>query len=211
METRSQHWNQVYQARDEDAALTWFEAEPSVSRELILARSEPHDPVIDIGGGASRLVDVLIGEGYGAISVLDVSEEALQASRDRLGARAEHVTWIVADITEWTPPSAYAVWHDRAVFHFLTEPADRAAYVTAMTKALRPGGTAIISTFAEDGPEKCSGLPVVRYAPADLAETIDAIAPGVFRGINTRKFVHLTPKGSRQNFQVSVYEKLAPS
>jgi len=208
MQTRPEHWNEVYEAREE-TALTWFEAEPTLSLALIEACSGPGDAIIDIGGGASRLVDALVADGYRAVTVLDVSQAALRQSRNRLGLRADAVTWIEADIAQWRPENAYAVWHDRAVFHFLTEPADRAAYVAAMSAAVLPGGTAIIATFAEDGPERCSGLPVVRYAPADLAATIEALAPGVFEPLEAQRHEHATPKGARQMFQVSVFRKSA--
>jgi SAM-dependent methyltransferase len=203
---RIEHWNAVYGARQEQA-LTWFEAEPALSLELIAAHAQPGEAILDVGGGASRLVDALLDRGCERPAVLDVSQAALDASRARLGARAAKVDWIVADITRWRPDRSFGLWHDRAVFHFLTDPADRAAYVAAMTAALRPGGTAIVMTFAEDGPETCSGLPVVRYAPESLAAEIERLAPGAFRPIAARRHLHLTPKGNRQSFQASVFRR----
>jgi hypothetical protein len=117
------------------------------------------------------------------------------------------VGWIVADITEWTPARHYALWHDRAVFHFLTSSEDRAAYVGSLVGALRRGGHAVISTFAEDGPERCSGLPVVRYAPDGLVAELDTIAPGALRKVSDRRHVHLTPGGVEQRFQSTVLRR----
>lgn len=206
MSDRSRHWGKVYQARD-DADLTWHEGLPELSYELVTAHSGPNEVVIDIGGGTSRLVDALLKDDYNKVTVLDVSEAALALSQERLGARAEQVTWISTDITTWRPVATYDLWHDRAVFHFLTQPSDRAAYIAAMDIALAEGGTAIIATFAEDGPETCSGLPVMRYSPDALAETIETLAPGRFTSVESRRHMHVTPKGNRQSFQVSVFRK----
>lgn len=201
-----QHWDQVYGARSEDA-LTWFEATPAVSLELIREHLQPGEPFIDIGAGASRLVDALLDEGFGPLAVLDLSAAALAVSRQRFGPKADDVSWIEADITTWTPDRDYAVWHDRAVFHFLTGAEDRAGYARALAQALRPGGIAIIATFADDGPEMCSGLPVVRYSPEALAQELDRLLPGRFEKCDARRHMHITPKGNRQSFQYSVFRK----
>ncbi|MGG7644564.1 class I SAM-dependent methyltransferase [Rhodovulum sp. YNF3179] len=201
-----QHWDRVYDARDE-TALTWFEAAPTLSHDLVRRHVRPGDAILDVGGGASRLVDALLEDGLGPITVLDLSPGALAASRARLGPRAGSVTWIAADITGWTPPRRYALWHDRAVFHFLTAPSDRAAYVATMAAALTPGGTAIIATFAPDGPETCSGLPVCRYSPETLAAEIDTHAPGRFVPLGAARHLHRTPEGATQAFQVSWFRR----
>jgi len=201
-----EHWNDVYGARSEDA-LTWFEATPAVSLDLVREHLQPGEPFIDIGAGASRLVDVLLDEGFGPLTVLDLSAAALAVSRQRLGPRADAVQWIEADITTWQPERDYAVWHDRAVFHFLTGAEDRAGYARALSDALRPGGIAIIATFADDGPEMCSGLPVVRYSPEALAQELDRLLPGLFEMLEARRHMHITPKGNRQSFQYSVFRK----
>lgn len=208
MSDRSEHWNGVYESRDE-GALTWFEAEPTLSFELISKLAEPGNPVIDIGGGASRLVDLLVEAGYGPVTILDLSEAGMNVSRRRLGQRAERVTWIVADVTMWEPDHTYALWHDRAVFHFLTVEEDRRAYISTLLAALENGGKAVIMTFAEDGPEMCSGLPVMRYSSERLADALEVIAPGALRPVEERRHVHVTPKGNEQRFQVSVFERVS--
>ena len=208
MQEKQEHWENVYSARD-DVALTWFEKRPFLSLELIGKYARPGDAIIDVGGGASRLADNLLDAGLGPVSVLDISRSALEASRKRLGNKADRVEWIVADITNWTPNCRYRLWHDRAVFHFLTEHDDRAAYARVMHRALDPDGLAVIATFAEDGPEKCSGLPVARYSPDSLARTLEDLVPGGFHPIESRRHVHVTPKGNHQAFQFSVLRKKA--
>lgn len=203
------HWNHVYGARTE-TALTWFEATPTVSLDLLTRYLGPGQALIDVGGGASRLVDHLLGLDAGPLAVLDISEAALAASRARLGEAGDRVAWLVADITTFCPDQCWSVWHDRAVFHFLTDPADRAAYLAVLDKALEPGGIAIIATFADDGPEECSGLPVMRYAPNDLAAEVERLLPARFKPIEARRHLHITPKGNRQSFQFSVFQKTGP-
>jgi SAM-dependent methyltransferase len=203
------HWDEVYGARSEDE-LTWFEATPSVSLDLVRTHLHPGEAFIDIGAGASRLMDALLEAGLGPLTVLDLSGAALAVSRRRLGPKCSNVTWIEADIATWVPERDYAVWHDRAVFHFLIRAEDRAGYARAMSEALRPGGIAIIATFADDGPEKCSGLPIARYAPEDLARELARLLPGQFETIDARRHMHVTPKGNRQSFQYSVFRKAVP-
>lgn len=194
----AEHWNKAYAEKGE-RGVSWFQDSPDLSLELIRA-CETDSPlsVLDIGGGASHLVDAGLREGW-RMTVLDLSANALAAARERLGARAGEVEWIVADVTTWRPQRTYDVWHDRAAFHFLTEATDRAAYVQRLESALKPGGHAIIATFAPDGPERCSGLPVQRYDAEELAETLG----GDFRLVAARRHVHTTPWGSQQSFQFS--------
>ena len=149
------------------------------------------------------MADTLVAEGYHSVSVLDVSEKALATSRDRLGPRAKNVAWIVADVTAWRPDKSYDLWHDRAAFHFLTEPADRAAYAERVRNAVRPGGHVIIGTFAPDGPERCSGLPVARHDAASISEVL---GPS-FKLIENRQHNHQTPGGTIQRFQFSRFQR----
>jgi SAM-dependent methyltransferase len=188
---RQAHWENVYTTKDEKA-VSWFQERPDISLNLIRATGvDASASIIDIGGGASRLIDVLIGEGFKATTVLDLSEKALATSKARLGARAAHVQWVVADITTWEPSQTYDVWHDRAALHFLTDPKDRAAYAERVTKAVRPGGHVIIGTFAPDGPERCSGLPVVRHDARTLGELL---GPS-FELVESKRHEHKTPGG----------------
>lgn len=203
---REAHWDGIYCAGSEDE-LTWFEETPAPSLDLVHGHLQPGEPFIDIGAGASRLVDALLEAGYGPLTVLDLSPAALAISRQRLGPKAGDVAWIAADITTWKPNREYAAWHDRAVFHFLTGAEDRAGYARALSGALRPDGIAIIATFADDGPEMCSGLPVLGYAPEALAQELDRLLPGRFEMLEARRHMHITPKGNRQSFQHSVFRK----
>jgi SAM-dependent methyltransferase len=201
---RQAHWQNVYQTKDEKT-VSWFQERPDISLDLIHATGvDTNALIIDIGGGASRLVDALISEGFNAVSVLDLSEKALAASRARLGADGAQVQWIVADITCWQPTQTYDVWHDRAALHFLTDPKDRAAYVERVMKAMRIGGRVIIGTFAPDGPERCSGLPVVRHDAATLGELL---GPS-FMLAETRRHNHQTPSGVIQRFQFSRFQRV---
>jgi SAM-dependent methyltransferase len=200
---RGAHWENVYRTKGE-REVSWFQETPSISLELIRsAGATRHSAIVDIGGGASRLVDALVDEGYEAVTVLDLSESALAASKTRLGQTAARVTWIVADVVRWIPLQGYDIWHDRAAFHFLTDAADRTAYVACLREALRPCGYAIIATFALDGPERCSGLPVIRYDAASLGEVLGSD----FSLVETRHHDHHTPMGSTQRFQFSVFRR----
>jgi len=198
---RKQHWDAVYAEKAEDA-VSWFQTRPETSFALIrstgIAKSEA---LIDVGGGASRLVDALLAEDFSDVTVLDVAAAALATSRARLGKDADKARWIAADITRWQPTRRYRLWHDRAVFHFLTEPADRLAYRRALESGLAPGGTAIIASFALDGPKRCSGLPVQRYAPETLAMEL---GPAFTLAVQ-RHEAHTTPAGKIQRFQYSVF------
>jgi hypothetical protein len=198
---RRQHWEEVYRQKAEDA-VSWFQPRPAISLDLIHAAGlKPDDPLIDVGGGASRLVDALLAEGFRDISVLDIAGAALDKARQRLGSDARKVHWLAADVTRWRPERKYRLWHDRAVFHFLTEAADRDAYRRALESALVPGGTAIIASFALEGPERCSGLPVRRYSPVTLAAELGP----AFNPMDQRSEEHLTPAGKIQRFQYSVF------
>lgn len=200
---RQAHWENVYATKGENE-VSWYQQSPAPSVELIVqAGATGKSAIIDIGGGASRLVDHLVEQGFEDVTVLDLSEAALKAARARLGARADRVRWLVADATTWEPSRPYDIWHDRAAFHFLTDEKDRAAYVERLRRGLKVGGHAIIATFALDGPEKCSGLPVVRYDGASLERTLGT----GFKLVHTRRHEHATPWQSRQIFQFSVFRR----
>lgn len=200
---RADHWNAAYEAKGE-SGVSWFEAVPEISLALIEKYGHGTETrLIDIGGGASRLVDALVARGWTSLSVLDISQAAIDAAKTRLGDAAARVEWIVDDVTRWTPRRNYDIWHDRAAFHFLTLPEDRAAYAEGMRAALKPGGHAIIATFAADGPERCSGLPVVRYAPPELAAAVGA----PFALVDSEHHIHMTPWGAAQAFQFSVLRR----
>ncbi len=200
---RQAHWENVYTTKGENE-VSWFQQSPAPSLELIVQAGATHaSAIIDIGGGASRLADHLIEQGFEDVTVLDLSGAALKAAKARLGVRADRVHWLAADATTWEPMKRYDIWHDRAAFHFLTDEKDRAAYIERLTRGLKAGGHAIIATFALDGPEKCSGLPVARYDAARLGQTL---GPG-FRLVHTRRHVHATPWDSHQVFQFSVFSR----
>jgi ubiquinone/menaquinone biosynthesis C-methylase UbiE len=205
MLARQTHWQNVYQTKGE-RDVSWFQEVPANSLDLIRATGvDTGASIVDIGGGTSRLVDSLVDQGFHSVTILDVAEKALAISRDRLGAHAKHVSWIVADVTAWRPDKSYDVWHDRAAFHFLTEPSDRAAYAECVRNTVRPGGHVIIGTFAPDGPEQCSGLPVVRH---DAASIGDALGPS-FKLIESCRHDHQTPRGNTQRFQFSWFQRQA--
>jgi SAM-dependent methyltransferase len=200
---RQAHWNNVYRTKREDE-VSWFQASPTVSLDLIHASGIEHNAsIVDIGGGASRLVDALLDEGFTDVTVLDLSEESLATAKARLGARAARVTWVVADVTRWVPMRIYDLWHDRAAFHFLTAPEDRAAYAERVSRAVRAAGHVIIGTFAPDGPERCSGLPVARHD----AESIGHALGPPFELIESRRHDHQTPMGGSQKFQFSRFQR----
>lgn len=203
--TTQEHWQKVYSTKAV-SDVSWYQPEARLSLELIERAAPSTDSaILDVGGGASTLVDGLLQHGYSDITVLDIAEAALEAARLRLGAGADSVAWIAANILEHRfEPNRYDLWHDRAVFHFLTERDDRRRYVEQMRRALRPGGHAVMATFAEDGPTKCSGLDVCRYSPQDLEAEIG----GGFAWLEGRREEHITPGGGAQRFQYSVLRKL---
>jgi SAM-dependent methyltransferase len=201
--SRKAHWENVYTTKRE-REVSWFQENPAPSLELTaLAGLSADSSIIDIGGGASRLVDALVDRNVGQITVLDLSAAALDAARERLGDRGARVKWLVADVTAWEPSQTYDLWHDRAAFHFLTDASDRSAYVRHLKRAVRSGGHVIIGTFAPDGPERCSGLPVMRYD----AGILGTILGTDFELMDSRRHDHITPWGAVQRFQFSTFRR----
>jgi trans-aconitate methyltransferase len=202
-EGRQAHWDHIYETKAEDE-LSWYQDVPAISLELIRAAGVKNGAaVIDIGGGESRLVDALLVQGFWDLTVLDLSVKALAAAQARLASNAAKVTWIAADVTAWEPVRTYDLWHDRAAFHFLTEAAERQSYAVRVMRAVRPGGYVIIGTFAPDGPERCSGLPVMRHDAA----SIGAVLGDEFALILSRREEHVTPASKTQHFQFSLFQR----
>jgi len=193
---KKQHWERVYSDR-KPKDVSWYQLHPEYSLALIEACSAGTDAhILDVGGGASTLVDHLLAAGHRHVSVLDIAGTAIQLAKSRLGSQAKAVTWIEQDVTGSLPGHGYDIWHDRAVFHFLTRADERTRYIANLIKALKPGGHAIIATFADDGPSDCSGLEVTRYSPESLSGTMGES----LRLIETRQEEHHTPNGGVQRF-----------
>ena len=192
-----QHWEEVYTTKDA-SSVSWFQPHAHLSLKLIRDTAvQHHKGIIDVGGGASTLVDDLLQQGYSNLTVLDLSATALAVSQKRLGEYAQRVTWIEGNITEVTLPThAYQIWHDRAVFHFLTSDEDRKAYINTMFNALSKNAHMIIATFAEDGSTQCSGLDVMRYSAASLQKELGSS----FTLIHSEEERHATPFGTTQKF-----------
>ncbi len=200
---RAKHWQNVYQSRGE-GEVSWSQPSPEPSLGLIEKFAPTRSAsIVDIGGGASRLVDALRERGYQHVTVLDLSEAALESAKARLGTDAASVQWVAADVTEWQPPHAFDIWHDRAAFHFLVDPRDREAYLARLRQGVKEDGHAIIATFALDGPEKCSGLPVQRYDHVALGNALGSD----FALVHHQPHHHVTPWGAAQSFQFSVFRR----
>lgn len=200
---RRSHWEHVYHTKP-TTEVSWFEAEPATSLELIQSVAPGGGRIIDVGGGASLLVDRLVAAGNWEVTVLDISATAMKLAQHRLQEQARQVHWIHADITEVEQLGTYDIWHDRAVFHFLTAPTDRDRYLSQLHNALRPGGHVVLGTFAIQGPEKCSGLPVCRYDAQSLA----ALFGTEYTLIEQFEHSHLTPAGATQLFEFAVFRKV---
>jgi hypothetical protein len=204
MTSRQAHWNEVYATKAADK-VSWFQARAEMSMRLIeAAGASEESAIIDIGGGMSVLIDQLVDAGFGDVTVLDISERALRLTKDRLGSRAGEVHWIVSDVLAWTPARNYGVWHDRAVFHFLIDESERSAYRAVLTKGLCKSATLILGAFADDGPERCSGLPVHRWSADALAREL---GPD-FRLIESLREDHRTPWGAVQPFTWARFERV---
>ena len=206
MTTSQEYWNQIYTDKLSNE-VSWFQNEPLTSLNLITSISNSHSSVIDIGAGASMLIDELVSIGYEDLTILDAAPAALLQVQSRLGSSADTIEFIPADITSWTPRRHYDVWHDRAVFHFMTTEKSRSNYLSSMDRAVGIDGHVVLATFSEDGPETCSGLPVRRYT---IEELVSVVGSG-FQLISSQREVHTTPWGAPQPFNWVVLRRNARS
>jgi hypothetical protein len=206
MTDQNAHWERVYSEKRAEE-VSWRQDEPALSLELILRTGVGREaPIIDVGGGASSLVDHLLRGGFGDVTVLDIAAPALEQAKTRFGAQAEQVNWIVSDVTTWRPTRKHRLWHDRAVLHFLTEPADQAAYAETLRSAIDGDGWAIIAGFAPGGPVKCSGLEIVQHDGVSLGR----ILGDDFQLMETHAETHLTPWGAEQAFRYHLFRRNTP-
>lgn len=197
------HWDGIYSSTP-STEVSWYAREPAVSLRLVeRIASSPSVAVIDVGAGASLLVDYLLADDFTDVTVLDVSRDALAQVEERLGEAAKHVTFVHQDVLTWRPDRQYDVWHDRAVFHFLTDETQRDRYVEIAARAIRVGGGLVLATFAEDGPTRCSGLPVSRYSAEDLEEVFS----GHFSLVEREREQHVTPAGVVQPFTWAAFRR----
>ncbi|MEI6252916.1 MAG: class I SAM-dependent methyltransferase [Mycobacteriaceae bacterium] len=198
-------WDDAY--AQGESTRSWFEADPAMSLRMIDAAGAAADAsVVDVGGGTSRLVDSLLARGHHDVTVVDISEAALHIAQERLGQDAAQVTWIHTDICAWSPARVFDVWHDRAVMHFLTSVGDQRRYRRALDAASRPGTVAVFGCFASDGPTHCSGLPVVRRDPPELAEFLGA----EWSLVAQDRELHATPGGAVQPFTWAAFVRIRP-
>jgi hypothetical protein len=197
-----QHWQAAYEA-EAATEVSWYEPLPRRSLELIRATGlQQSAALIDVGGGASTLVDHLLSTGFEDVTVLDLAPVSLGQSRVRLGTEGDRVHWVAADVTTWRPQRRYDLWHDRAVFHFLVEAAVRDQYLDTMRTALAPGGYVVMATFGPEGPTRCSGLDTLRYSAEDLS---DVLGPA-FRLVTSEIDEHVTPGGTVQQFLYGLWQ-----
>jgi trans-aconitate methyltransferase len=190
------HWERIYREKS-DTEVSWYQSSPEVSLSLIEACCvTPRAAIIDVGGGTSGLVDALLAQGHSDLTVLDISQEALKRTRQRLGSTGDDIRWLQQDVTHFRPARTWDVWHDRAVFHFLVDPDRRMGYREALREAVKPGGQVIIATFAMTGPERCSGQYVMRYDHETMQEELGT----GYELLETKPEQHETPSGSVQDF-----------
>lgn len=206
MTDQNAHWDRVYtEKRAED--VSWRQEEPTLSLKLIRRTGIGHDArLVDVGGGASTLVDHLLGSGFRKLTVLDIAAPGIEQTKSRLGRQADSVEWIVSDVRTWRPAQHHRLWHDRAVLHFLTEPADQAAYVETLRAAVDGDGWAIIAGFAPGGPVKCSGLEIVQHDGLSLGRLLG----DEFQLLETHGEIHVTPWGAEQAFRYHLFRRNAP-
>lgn len=201
---KKSHWEKVYQTK-QFAEVSWYQARPDISLGFLEKFKLPKDAkIIDIGGGESKLVDFLLEKGYTDITVLDISEQAIERVKARLGHAATKVKWIIADAAQFEPAEQYDFWHDRAAFHFLTEEEDIRHYVQNVQQNVRPNGYMVLGTFSENGPDQCSGLPIRKYSESSMTERLK----GIFEKLKCLTIDHVTPTNKIQNFIFCSFKKL---
>lgn len=204
MSGRKEHWQNIYQGKPA-TDVSWYQEEPRLSMAFVQRSGIKHDDaIIDVGGGASVLVDFLINKGFTNLSVLDISVNALESAQQRLGQQAKDINWIETDITDFSPPQSYALWHDRAVFHFLVDASDRKKYVSVLRQSLIAGGHVIIAAFDIGGPDKCSGLDIVQYDAVKLQAELG----GDFKLLEQESELHITPANNEQKFMYFHFVRL---
>jgi len=203
MKDRKTHWETIYQTKNL-AEVSWYQSKPITSLKFISELDLKKDAkIIDIGAGEGYLADYLLADGFSDLTILDISEEALDHTKSRLGKKAENLKWITADISNFIPEEKYDLWHDRAAFHFLTEETQIQNYLKTLENSINPGGFVIMGTFSEKGPEKCSGLEIRQYS---IPEMSDLLA-GNFQKLHCENIDHITPSGAVQNFTFCSFQK----
>lgn len=203
MNENQQHWDKVYSEKA-PTEVSWYEPMPQVSLELIRACNLPKEAaIIDVGGGDSFLAEFLVAQAYKDVTVVDISNNAIERAKERMCEKADEVSWIAADITEFTSERQYDLWHDRATFHFMTNEQQKERYLITLKQAVKPGGYVIMGTFSDQGPEKCSGLEITRYSIADLNKLFEKD----FNVISGKNLDHETPSGGKQNFTYCCFQK----
>lgn len=203
MENRKEHWNKVYDSKM-PTEVSWYEPMPETSLNYIAeCKLDKEAAIIDIGGGDSFLAEFLLARGFKDVTVVDISEKAIERAKQRLGERAEEITWIVADASEFKPDKQYDLWHDRAAFHFLTEDEQVERYLQTVKRSVKPGGFLVMGTFSENGPKKCSGIEIRQYS----IDQMQALFSNGFTTLGCKNIDHETPSGGTQNFTFCSFRK----
>ena len=203
MEERKQHWDKVYNTKP-STEVSWYEPLPEASLDCIAeCNLEKDTAIIDIGGGDSFLAEFLLAQGYKDLTVVDISEKAISRAKERLGEKADQIKWVVADVIDFKPKKKYGLWHDRAAFHFLTTDGEVEKYLQSVRDSLEPGGFAVMGTFSDKGPDKCSGLPIKKYSVGQMQKLFSE----GFVSMNCKNLDHETPSGTVQNFTFCTFKR----
>lgn len=204
MKGDKQYWEGIYSSKNYEET-SWYQSKPEFSLNIIESLGLSHDEaIIDIGGGDSILAEALLQQGYSNISVLDIAENVIDRAKERLGKEAKKIDWIVSNVTEFDPKQKYGFWHDRVTFHFLTEEEQIQQYLDILNKSIKENGYLMLATFSENGPEKCSGLPIKQYS----AEEMEKLLEGQFETVRIQNIDHTTPWDAKQNFTIGLFRKI---